>query len=633
MYLPRPTRLNQLLFRAEKLLLVILLFSGACHAEISDGLSELKQRASDKKLSQQIEWRNLLHFSNGRSHVVDDSFFYAENGAHDPAAELNATLDAMYSSVSTDENEHAQCRFPARTKWLTNALNINTNSLPSVACKDYKDWRKQHPAGKVTMIFPAYHLNSPSSMFGHTLLRLDPADSDSDWLSLAINFGANVNENDNSIVYAFRGLAGGYPGTFATQPYYKKIQEYGRIEHRDIWEYPLNLSQDEIERMVSHLWELREVNFDYYFFDENCSYRLLELLEVARPAAELTDEFVLTAIPVDTVRSIEKAGMIESIEYRPAQATRLQFRLEQIPAHHRSLVIALSEDIDITESAGFKALEDKEQKNISELAYDYLRYQNTKEGRDETIAKRSFQLLQKINSYPADKEKTVSLPVPSPPEKSHLSKRLSFSLGERLDNSYAEFGFKFAFHDLEDNKNGFLQGAQINIGSIQLRAIDNEGLRLHQFDLVDIFSLTPRDEFFKPLSWKIYSGFERQLTNNKDQLSYHLTGGAGGTWEIVDDHQFYALAILRMEINKQLKNTIEPAIGFNTGFLSHFDSTTARLEFSGEQFEEGIYRLRAQYTQNFVISTNHSLKIFYKYQWQENDTTFSDINLSYQHYF
>ena len=33
------------------------------------------------------------------------------------------------------------------------------------------------------------------------------------------------------------------------------------------------------------------MNFDYYYFDENCSYRLLELLEVARPGTELTDEF------------------------------------------------------------------------------------------------------------------------------------------------------------------------------------------------------------------------------------------------------------------------------------------------------------------------------------------------------
>jgi hypothetical protein len=190
-----------------------------------------------------------------------------------------------------------------------------------------------------------------------------------------------------------------------------------------------------------------------------------------------------------------------------------------------------------------------------------------------------------------------------------------------------------AFHDLEDDKDGFLQGAQINIGNLLLRAEDNVGLRLYQLDLVDIFSLTPRNRFFNPLSWKIYSGFERELTNGVDQLVYHVTGGAGGTWEIVKNHQFYALGILRLEINKQLHNTLEPAIGFNTGFLSHFKHTTAHLEFSGEQFEDDVYRLRVQYTQNFVITANHSIKLYAKHQWQNDDFEFSDVNVNYQYYF
>ena len=483
------------------------------------------------------------------------------------------------------------------------------------------------------MIFPAYHLNSPSSMFGHTLLRLDPPDSHTDWLSLAVNFGANINDNDNSIVYAFRGLAGGYPGTFATQPYFKKIQEYGRIEHRDIWEYKLNLTSEETERLITHLWELKEINFDYYFFDENCSYRLLELLEVARPEVELTDEFIVAAIPVDTVRAIENTQMIESVSYRPARATEIQFKLKQMSEQHQRIVKRLSEDISTAKSAAFTELTTTEQKNITELAYKYLRYQNTKQVRTPEIAKRSHQLLQLLNSYPADINSSNTIPVPLPPENGHKSKRAAIAAGKRINNKYAELGFKMSFHDLEDNKNGFLQGAQINIGNIKLHAVDNAGLRLQQLDLVDIFSLTPRNSFFDPLSWKVYTGMERQLTKNKDQLTFHVTGGAGGTWEIFKNHQIHALAIVRLENNKQLNNTIEPAIGFNTGLLSHFENTTVHLELSGEQFEDNVYRLRVKYTQNFPLSANHSIKLVGEYQWQEDNVEFSDINLGYQHYF
>ena len=595
------------------------------------------KKAIDDVLWKKIEWLNLIHYQkeygNYISQVDDERFFYAEDGQKNPQAELIATIKHLFKKTD-NPNQQTQCRFVARTEWLSRQLNINKSLLPTVHCDEYLEWRGLTHADSITMIFPAYHLNSPSSMFGHTLLRLDNSKSaKSEWLSFAVNFGADINNDDNSLIYAYRGLAGGYPGIFITEPYFKKIQEYNRIEHRDIWEYKLNLSPEETQIMINHLWELKTINFDYYFFDENCSYRLLELLEVARPEIELTDEFILTAIPVDTVRAIEKAQLIKSISYRPARATKIQYALASMSEQQRALVLKLSEDIKVLNSETFSALTEKEQKAIVDLAYKYLRYQKTKQARDPDSAKRSHQLLQTLNSYPVEISINDTVPTPLAPEKAHKSKRATLALGQRLNNNYAEFGFKMAFHDLEDNKEGFLQGAQINIGSIKIRAEDNVGLRLYQLDFVDIFSLTPRNEFFNPLSWKVNTGFEKQLTKNKDQLVYQLNGGAGGSWQLIKNHQFYALAIARLEINKQLKNLLEPAVGFNSGFLSHFKNTTARLEFSGEKFQESVYRLRVQYTQNFSLSINHSIKFFAKHQWQENNTEFSDINLNYQYYF
>ncbi len=620
-------------------LLMLLLLSFESHAyNESQVLSQqVINAAIEKTLWMNTEWLNLLHINKEGdkylSQVDDKRFFYAEDGKSNPQAELIATLKQLFIE-EPNHNTQTQCRFIARSEWLIKKLKINKKQLPEVQCDEYLEWYEQAQADSITLVFPAYHLNSPSSMFGHTLLRLDKSDkSQSEWLSFAVNFGADTSNNDNSFMYAYQGLAGGYPGLFITEPYFKKIQEYNRIEHRDIWEYKLNLTANETNIVIKHLWELKTINFDYYFFDENCSYRLLELIEVARPGLELTDEFVLTAIPVDTVRAIENAQLIESVKFRPARATKVQFILNEMSVEQRSIVLLLSEDFTISQSKRFTNLKVSEQKKVADLSYQYLRYQNTKEARNPVIVKRSYQLLQLLNSYSADINVEPTIPMPFPPEKSHKSRRVTVSPGERLNNKYIEFGYKMSFHDLEDNKSGFLKGAQINIGSIKLRAEDNVGLRLYQLDLVNIFSLTPKNAFFKPLSWKIYTGFERQLTKTKDQLSYHVTGGAGSSWQFLEGHQFYALAILRLETNKQLKNTIEPAIGFNTGILSHFKNTTAHLEFNGEQFQESIYRLRVQYTQNIALSTNHSIKLFAKHEWHEDRVDFSDINLSYQYYF
>ena len=38
-----------------------------------------------------------------------------------------------------------------------------------------------------------------------------------------------------------------------------------------------------------HTHEMDKIYSDYYFFDENCSYDLLFLLDVARPWIGLTD--------------------------------------------------------------------------------------------------------------------------------------------------------------------------------------------------------------------------------------------------------------------------------------------------------------------------------------------------------
>jgi hypothetical protein len=624
-----------------RVLLVAFALTGTtARADENSYVTDLQRQAQQSTLWQNTEWLSLLHYAGSgqsseayKSHVKDSRFFLVPDGRTNPASELLATIAAFYrTDISGDE--HAQCKFIARLSLLKQQLRFTAESLPKVICAEYNDWRKHVRSDKVTLVFPAYHLNSPSSMFGHTLLRLDAAEDEGDsrWLSTAVNFGAKVTEADNSILYAYKGLVGGYSGIFVVDHYYKKIQEYNRIEHRDIWEYRLNLTREETERIVTHLWELQDIEFDYYYFDENCSYRLLELLDVARPGVELTKEFKLTAIPVDTVRAIADANMIVSATYRPSQVTLLLHVLEQIPKEDHDLIINLSHDITVSEQAAFKRLDNHRQKDIVDLAYQYLSYQQSNKKRDPASAKRRHQLLLLLNSYPKDTTEMAAMEAPVAPEKGHGSKRVTFGVGRRLDNTYVELDFKMSFHDLEDNEKGFLRGAQINIGSVQVRVQENDNVSLYRLDLIDIFSLTPRTQFIKPLAWKVYAGLERQLTNGIDQLTGHVTGGAGGSWQSSHNSQLYALAIGRLEANNQLKRALEPAIGFTAGLLQHFGPTTAHFAISGERFLDDVYRLRTSYVQDFVIRTNHSVKILASYEWQELDE-FSEMQLSYQYYF
>ena len=119
-----------------------------------------------------------------------------------------------------------------------------------------------------------------------------------------------------------------FAGVFAMLPYYMKVREYSDLENRDLWEYELDFSPEEVERVLRHAWELLPAYFEYYFFDENCSYHLLALLQVARPELDLTAPFRLWALPVDTVRVLtSEPGLVRRIVYRPANSTIIAARI------------------------------------------------------------------------------------------------------------------------------------------------------------------------------------------------------------------------------------------------------------------------------------------------------------------
>ncbi|MCY1497741.1 hypothetical protein D9M68_317120 [compost metagenome] len=133
-----------------------------------------------RELAAQPYWIALGHYQPARlggwtSFVDDPDFFLAPDGAEHPQAELAATLEALYAPPGLGDR-HAQCVYPARTRWLRDQLQLD--DLPQVECPEFQTWYRDINPHSAVLVFPAAYLNSPSSMFGHTLLRIDQADVD-----------------------------------------------------------------------------------------------------------------------------------------------------------------------------------------------------------------------------------------------------------------------------------------------------------------------------------------------------------------------------------------------------------------------------------------------------------------------
>ncbi|PNG43581.1 hypothetical protein A1354_22410 [Pseudomonas asplenii] len=589
----------------------------------------LQQLANDRF------WISLGHYETAklggwRSYVSDKKFFLAPDGNEHPDHELAATVQALYAPASLGE-QHAQCVYPARTRWLKAQLNLS--DLPTPACAEYKKWFKDVSPHSAVMIFPAAYLNSPSSMFGHTLLRIDQADVQADktsLLSYAINFGAYIEGSDNSILYAWKGLMGGYPGLFALVPYQEKLSEYRSLENRDLWEYRLNLTQEETARMVEHVWELKQIQFDYFFFDENCSYRLLELLQVARPSLRLTEQFPLTAIPTDTVKAVKEAGLVESIEYRPSRERELLSRAEPLTSEEQDWVLKVSADQQVLQDPTFKALPRVRQALIIDAAYRLERYRANGQERDPQRAQRSFELLRAINKNPAPE---LDIPQPGLPEDGHESRTWQAGLGTRGDRAFAEYGLRMAYHDLNDNAESFPLGAQIEILQMKLRQYEGNHWQFQQLDLATIRSLTPRNELLQPLSWQVTGGLERVPGKHDDEtLVSHVNGGGGGTWALGDDVLGFALGTVRVEHNNDFAEFVSPAGGFNTGVLWKNPLGNLSLEAKGDYFFNGEVRRSLSLNQQWELSRNLGLRLSAQREFSHLATPETEVMLEVKWY-
>ncbi|MDQ3596537.1 MAG: DUF4105 domain-containing protein [Pseudomonadota bacterium] len=580
-------------------------------------------------------WLSLGHYESGkfkgwRSYVSDKKFFLAPDGAHHPDQELKATVEALYAPASLGE-KHAQCVYPARTRWLKDQLHLT--DLPTLDCKEFKQWFKDVAPHSAVMIFPAAYLNSPSSMFGHTLLRIDQADVQSNntaLLSYAINFGAYIEGSDNSILYAWKGLMGGYPGLFALVPYQEKLSEYRSLENRDLWEYRLNLTQVETERMVEHVWELKQIQFDYFFFDENCSYRLLELLQVARPSLRLTEQFPLTAIPTDTVKAVKEAGLVEKIDYRPSRERELLERAKPLDSDEQQWVLKISDDQKQLQDPAFMAIAKDRQALIIDAAYRLGRYRANGLERDTERSQRSFELLRAINQNPAP---DLKIERPGLPEDGHESRTWQAGIGTRGDKAFGEYGLRMAYHDLNDNAEGFPLGAQIEILQMKLRQYEGNHWQLQQLDLATIRSLTPRNELLQPWSWQVTGGLERVPGKHDDEtLVSHVNGGAGGTWQLRDDMLGFALGTVRVEHNSDFGEAISPAAGFNTGVLWRNPLGNLSLEAKGDFFTNGEVRRSISLNQQWELSRNLGLRLSAQREYSHLATPVNEVMLEVKWY-
>ncbi|MCK4784548.1 MAG: DUF4105 domain-containing protein, partial [Desulfobacteraceae bacterium] len=393
-----------------------------------------------------------------------------------------------------------------------------------------------------------------------------------------------------------------YKGYFSILPYYEKVKEYNNMRDRDIWEYNLTFSEEEVERMFLHMWELEEIYSSYYFFDENCSYNLLFLLEAARPSLRLTDSFFYWVAPVDTVKAVIDSGVVGSKVFRPSISTRMKDMLSKMESTPQNIGLKRANN-EMTPGEILSLDIEKEEKIMAfDLATEIIQYRYA----NGDIPKEEYNLkyienLKARSGLGKGVDHFYTVSPPTGPEHGHNSARLFLGAGARDSIDFKEVRFRPAYHTLADPDKGYLAGSQIVFGNIIARHYEGKGLALEKVDVIDILSISPRGKFFKPLSWKVITGVRKKTLHLRQRHSIiYLNPGAGYAYGNNKIGLFYVMAEVDLEVASELESGYSLGGGFSVG-LSKPVTDRWKLNLS---FKKTFYKAGDDHTAEKLLLNN-----------------------------
>jgi hypothetical protein len=622
---------------ARLVFLFFLLAAGFLPVRADDYVDGLVRRAQELRLHEEPTWINLLHYRrswSGLKSIVDDpKFFLARDGATNPRGELEADLRAFFDTPASETN-HPVCRFVARFDWLDRQLQFDRSRLPVQDCAKYREVYDYLQPDTVALVFPSAYMNSPASMFGHTLLVFDSKDKNR-MLSRAVSYAARTRETIGP-VFAFAGIFGFYPGYYAYQPYYEKVEQYGDIGHRDVWEYELDMTQDEIDFMLRHAWELQGIYSWYYFFDENCAFNLYYFLDVARPSLQLTRRMPWFVIPIDTVKAVDRKGLVRAVHYRPSTVSKIKHKAALLSPEEGALAIAVARGQKPAGEVEGRVPGQGRQAAVLDLAAEYTQYLYTEEEipRD-TYNARLLPLLRTRSKLGRADSAMEAIPAPERPDQGHAPGKIALGAGVADGEGYGSMRYRIAYHALADNNAGYDPGAQIQFLNTEAR-VDGDGWRLQTLDLVDVFSLAPRDGFFRPGSWKFRGGLTQEdFEKGADDLMWYANTGAGLTWAPGPLDLAYMMVDAEPQLGDGYRDGYAVGLGPSAGLMAHVGRNWKHLlEAKSLWFGIGddLWRSTVAWSQDLRLRRDLSLALDTAWNHRDN-RSYADVQIRLNWYF
>ncbi len=222
-----------------------------------------------------------------------------------------------------------QCRRPSIYRYLSNYFSYHPfgqKSCPqglSFVDPHFGNAKNAIKNIDLSKVYQIHYLlagagSGTSASFGHSMVRVVICSPQREKVGpeclkdiehhLVLSFRGFVDQPQNS---ALSGLLGKYPSRLFFLPLPQVINEYNIVQLRDLYSYPLKLSQQEIknflERAVETHWSYKN---QYYFLTNNCALETMNLLKAGISRKQIQNSRPQT--PQGLLEELIKKDLIDS---------------------------------------------------------------------------------------------------------------------------------------------------------------------------------------------------------------------------------------------------------------------------------------------------------------------------------
>lgn len=499
------------------------------------------------KLYEKNEWKALLHYED-IYYTKDNNFLLS--GGKNPKQELIETIKSFYKKQSDlkNPNEHAQCKFPARKLFIEHELKVK-NLFPKVYCSNFQEYLTKAPADEISLIYVSENVKHPTSMMGHSFFKLKGTIGNKS-VSHAASFYTII-DSINIFKLAYQNFYSGMGGKFALRPYKETLLEYIN-EDRNVWEYQLNIDEYRRNLIYYHIWELKDVEFKYFFTSYNCSTVVYFALVLARP--ELYKDYTFWVSPLQTAKMLYSNNLIQQVELKPSNDWFLRMSSQQLTLGQKQYITEL--------------LENKKYSKLKTLNYLELQfliaYANQQFEAKNLEVEKFRELYTHLNSDIKNLDNVLDISSYKSPSRIPHERQFSTGFASYSKEHFLKFSFLPASHFLSDDNREYFTESDLRIFDLSL-IINKDNLYIDEFNLYSMKSYIPFEKYTKNFSYEFDIKFHREL-NNEMEYNYmtRVSGGVGIDYQIHNDIHLFAMLNTGLGYDKlnQIYLNTEPYMGF-----------------------------------------------------------------------